>query len=130
MIRFAVIIAVLLFESESAWTSPLPTFDLQATCRRAALLISGSEKSRYRACLSSETDARKEMTKTWSTFKSGAQVMCARTTRIGGSASYVELLTCLQLDQQGAAASLENKKALTLQQRVHPPLTGAAKRSN
>jgi len=47
-------------------------------------------------------------------------------TKIGGAPSYVELLTCLQLDQQGAAASLENKKALTVKPARLPGPASAA----
>lgn len=67
------------------------------------------------------------MIKSWSTFRSDAQTMCAQETRIGGGPSYIELLTCLELDQQGAAASLSNKKALTVQP-VDPARNTAATR--
>jgi len=53
--------------------------------------------------------------------------MCAQETKLGGGPSYVELLTCLELDQQGAAASLSNKKALTVQP-VDPARNTAATR--
>jgi hypothetical protein len=125
MTRFAIILALLLFESGAAWATSPPKFDLQVTCHRGQPPGGGGEKTHYQGCLDDETDAQKEMLKTWSTFKPGAQAMCAQETRIGGTPSYVELLTCLQLDQQGVAAALENKKALTLQ-RFHPPLPGAA----
>jgi hypothetical protein len=35
-------------------------------------------------------------------------------TQIGGAPSYVELLTCLQLDKQAADAARENSKALNM----------------
>jgi hypothetical protein len=83
-------------------------------CRREQVLLD-SPKTHYQGCLRDESDARNEMIKSWATFRLGAQTMCARETKIGGGSSYIELLTCLELDQQGAAASLENKKALTVQ---------------
>jgi hypothetical protein len=124
--RFAPVIALLLLESASAWASPPPTFDAQAICRRQQVLLD-SPKTHYQGCLRDESDARNEMIKSWSTFKPGAQTMCAQETKLGGRPSYVELLTCLELDQQGAAASLENKKALTVQP-VTPARTTAATR--
>jgi hypothetical protein len=114
MIRSAAIFALLLFGSGSAWATPAPKLDVEATCRRGQVLERRNEKTHYQGCLTDETVAQKEMIKTWATFKQGAQAMCTQETKIGGAPSYVELLTCLQLDQQGAAASLENKKALRL----------------
>jgi hypothetical protein len=46
------------------------------------------------------------------TFGSGAQSVCLQETRIGEAPSYVELITCLELDKQAAEASIENRKAL------------------
>lgn len=112
--RFSPVITLLLLESASAWASPPPTFDAQAICRREQVLLD-SQKTHYQGCLRDEFDARKEMIKSWSSFRPGAQTMCAQETKIGGGPSYVELLTCLELDQQGSAASLENKTALTVQ---------------
>jgi hypothetical protein len=126
MRRFVPVIALLVLESGSAWSSPPPTFDAPATCRRGQSLLDGA-KTHYQGCVRDETDAQKEMIKSWSTFRPGAQAMCAQETKIGGAPSYVELLTCLQLDQQGAAASLENKKPLTLQQ-FNPARNAAATR--
>jgi hypothetical protein len=61
-----------------------------------------------------ETEAQTELIKGWATFKPSAQAMCAQETRIGGTPSYVELLTCLQLDQQVQEASRENQGAMSL----------------
>jgi hypothetical protein len=124
--RFAPVLALLLLESASAWASPPPTFDVQAICRREQVLLD-SQKTHYEGCLRDESDARKGMIKSWSSFTTGAQTMCAQETKIGGGPSYVELLTCLELDQQGAAASLENKAALTVQP-VNPARSTAATR--
>ena len=124
--RFTPVIALLFLECASAWARPPPTFDAQATCRREQVLMD-SLKAHYQGCLRDESDARNEMIKSWSTFRSDAQTMCAQETRIGGGPSYVELLTCLELDQRGAAASLSNKKALTVQP-VDPARNTAATR--
>ena len=62
--------------------------------------------------MSDETDAQKELDKTWSTFSAGSRSTCLQETKIGGAPSYVELLTCLQLDKQAKEASRENQKAL------------------
>jgi hypothetical protein len=93
--------------------SLVPKLDVQATCRRAQPLSSG-EKSAYQSCLDDELQAQKELVKKWSTFKSSAQSVCLQETKIGGAPSYVELITCLELDKQAAEAAIENRKALKM----------------
>lgn len=127
MVRFAASMACLLIATVAANAGPPPKLDVQATCRRAQPL-SGGEKSAYQGCLNDELDAQKELVKTWSSFTAGAQSTCVQETRIGGAPSFVELLTCLQLDKQAKEASRENKKALNLPARSAP--SGAAPPAN
>ena len=111
--RFAVIVASLLVATaaSAASTGPPPKLDIKATCQRAQPL-SGGEKSAYQGCLDDELQAQKELAMSWSSFKAGAQKDCVEETKIGGAPSYVELLTCLELDKQAQEAALENKKSL------------------
>jgi hypothetical protein len=90
-----------------------PKLDVKSTCQRAQPLSSG-EKSAYQGCLDDEMQARHELEKSWPKFKASAQKDCVEVTKIGGAPSYVELLTCLELDKQAQEAALENKKALEL----------------
>jgi hypothetical protein len=114
MIRFATIIALLLFEVSSSFAASPPKLDVRATCRRSQPLTGGDEQTAYQGCLRDETDAQKELVKTWSTFKSSAQAICVQETQIGGAPSYVEVLTCLQLDKQASEAAIENEKSLQM----------------
>ncbi|SDR02982.1 hypothetical protein SAMN05444161_1357 [Rhizobiales bacterium GAS191] len=91
----------------------LPKLDIKATCSRAQP-ISGGEKSAYQGCLNDEIEAQKQLSRSWFSFKAGPRGICAQETRIGGAPSYVELLTCLELDKQAAEASAENKKQLKM----------------
>jgi hypothetical protein len=75
----------------------VPKFDVSATCRRA-----GSAKNAYRSCLDDELRAQKELSHKWLSFHAGARARCSREIQIGGSPSYVELLTCLELGQPAA----------------------------
>jgi hypothetical protein len=113
MVRSAAVIAAMLVQTAAALAGPPPKLDVQATCRRAQPL-SGTEKSAYQGCINDETDAQKELIKTWSSFKAGAQTTCVQETKIGGAPSYVELLTCLQLDKQAQDAARENQKSLQM----------------
>jgi hypothetical protein len=61
-------------------------------------------------CINDETDAQRELSRTWFDFKPGSRSTCTQETNIGGAPSYVELLTCLQLDKQAVEAQIENKR--------------------
>ena len=92
----------------------LPKLDIKATCRRAQPLT--GVQSAYQGCINDETDAQRELSRTWFDFKPGPRSTCTQETNIGGSPSYVELLTCLQLDKQAVEAQIENKKQLNVPQ--------------
>jgi hypothetical protein len=111
--RFTVFVALFVLGTLPAVAAGPPKLNIQATCKRAQPLSSG-EKDAYQSCANDENDAQKELVKTWSSFKAAAQSTCVQETMIGGAPSYVELLTCLQLDKQAADAARENAKALTL----------------
>jgi hypothetical protein len=91
----------------------LPKLDIKGTCRRAQPLA-GGEKSAYQGCFDDEVEAQRELSRTWFDFKPRARSTCTQETHIGGAPSYVELLTCLQLDKQAAEAAVENKKQLNM----------------
>jgi LAS superfamily LD-carboxypeptidase LdcB len=113
--RSAAIVGSLLVATaaSAANTTLLPKLDIKGTCQRAQPLSSG-EKSAFQGCLNDESQARQELAESWSSFKAAARKDCVQVTRIGGAASYVELLTCLELDKQAREAALENKKSLEL----------------
>jgi hypothetical protein len=113
MRKLAVFLAISFSGMGLAPASSVPKLDIEATCRRAQPLSAG-EKSAYQSCMNDETEARKELVKTWSTFKPAAQATCVDETKIGGAPSYVELITCLQLDKQAAEAARENQKELKM----------------
>jgi len=112
MCRFAVVIAWLLLAAAPAFASLPPTLDIGATCRRAVPLLGDGDNSPYQGCVQDEAEAQRELVKSWATFTPSAQRICAQETRIGGAPSYVELLTCLQLDQQAREAARENNAAM------------------
>jgi len=89
----------------------LPKLDIRSTCRRAQPLLAGGNGT-YRSCLDDEIEAQKALSHKWFAFKSRTRAICTRDTIIGGAPSFVELLTCLELEQQAAEARLENTKPL------------------
>jgi len=71
----------------------VPKLDITATCRAESALV----QSNTQACMKDEQSAHDQLLQQWATFRPSDRGDCSRTTESGGSSSYVELLTCLQL---------------------------------
>ena len=86
----------------SAASSGVPTVDIAITCRtseKALIAIFGGETQQtFGSCMTSENGARAQIVKNWSSFAAGARQRCVITT--GYMPSYVEWLTCLEMEQQ------------------------------
>jgi hypothetical protein len=86
----------------SAASSGVPTADIATTCRtseKALIAIFGAEtQQNFQSCMNSENEARAQMVKNWRNFPAGARQRCINTT--GYMPSYVEWLTCLEMEQQ------------------------------
>jgi hypothetical protein len=76
-----------------ALAQELPKFDLQKTCG----VVSNGTEGTARGCMASEQDARRDLERRWTSFKPDSRRTCTQETQIGGSPSYVEVLTCLEL---------------------------------
>ena len=98
----------------SAESSGVPTVDIAITCRtseKALIAIFGTEtQQNFQSCMTSENTAREQIVKNWQNFPAGGRQRCVNTT--GYMPSYVEWLTCLEMEQQvnelrkGAATNL------------------------
>jgi hypothetical protein len=78
----------------------VPNFDIARSCKldiaaTAGLTVDQSMKS----CVQNEQQARQQLGKQWSKFPTSARASCAGQESIGGTPSYVSLLTCLQMGQ-------------------------------
>jgi hypothetical protein len=51
-------------------------------------------------CVADEQQALVQLHAQWSQVRSAAKAQCAKETKIGGTPSYVDLLTCLQLAKE------------------------------
>jgi hypothetical protein len=75
-----------------------PNLNVDSSCAAAAQSgVNGRTKD---ACMSEENAARDTLTQKWKDFTGTEQSRCADLVRTGGPASYVELLTCLEMAQQ------------------------------
>jgi hypothetical protein len=78
----------------------VPKFDIARSCKldvaaTAGLAVDQSTKS----CVSDERKARQQLGSRWSKFPASSRASCTSQESIGGTPSYVSLLTCLQLGQ-------------------------------
>ena len=81
----------------------VPTFDVAPSCKAAsAINFSGSQP--YEACMGDEETARKQLVGSWSSYPASERGRCTEEASMGGSASYVELLVCLQMARDVNAA--------------------------
>ena len=75
-----------------------PKLDVESTCKLAQRAqVSISDNASLEGCLRSERSAHDELKKNWSKFPGAAKTQCSQQVTAGGSPSYVELVTCLEL---------------------------------
>jgi hypothetical protein len=72
----------------------VPQFDIARECRDE-----GETKEMLQRCTDDEVQARKQLHAEWMQFSPGAIVQCNGETNIDGTPSYVELLTCLEMER-------------------------------
>jgi hypothetical protein len=86
----------------SAASNGVPTVDIAITCRtseQALIAIFGaSYQQTFESCMTSEKAAREQIVKDWQKFPAGGRQRCVITT--GYMPSYIEWLTCLEMEQQ------------------------------
>lgn len=76
----------------------VPTFDVARSCKLDVAATAGlSVDQSIKSCMSDEKRARQQLTSQWSKFSGSSKAECIPQESIGGTPSYVSLLTCLQL---------------------------------
>jgi hypothetical protein len=78
----------------------VPKFDIARSCKldvaaTAGLAVDQSIKS----CMNDEQKAKRQLASQWSKFPAAGRASCTSEESIGGTPSYVSLLTCLQIGQ-------------------------------
>jgi hypothetical protein len=72
-----------------------PDFNVAQTCRLDLTAAFGQDNGQqYTSCV---RDARQQLQNGWATFPAATRTSCASQESIGGTPSYVSLLTCLQM---------------------------------
>ena len=90
----AVIVAALWANDQAPAADRIPAFDILRNCS-AEVASAGTEK--IADCTKDETDARNKLDKSWPQFGASDKHACVGESSIGGTQSYVELLTCLEM---------------------------------
>jgi hypothetical protein len=72
----------------------VPKFDIARECQ----FESGSKQEQKR-CATDETQARDTLQTEWIQFTPSAKTLCNQETSSGGTSSYVEFLTCLEMER-------------------------------
>jgi hypothetical protein len=85
-------IAILATLSPIHVSDTMPTFDIVRECR-----YEGGSAANVEQCSQDETAALAQLTTEWAQFAVTDRKTCMVTTTTGGFASYVELLTCLEM---------------------------------
>ena len=77
----------------------VPTFDIARSCKLDVAATGLSVDQSIKSCVNDERKARQQLTSQWSKFSASSKAECIPQESIGGTPSYVSLLTCLQLGQ-------------------------------
>lgn len=88
----------------------VPKLDTDSSCRSAAA-SSAMVNRNEDVCKRDEQDARGKLEQQWSQYTPTQRSRCESLVRLGGSPSYVELLTCLEM--ASAASKLPPADKLT-----------------
>jgi hypothetical protein len=83
-----------------AQAADVPTLDVSRTCK--PLTGDRSVQIDTDRCFKSEQEARDQLTREWANFPAADRGLCTQTATMGGTASYVELITCLEMKRDVA----------------------------
>jgi hypothetical protein len=77
----------------------VPVFDVSRSCKLDAAATTGlSVDQSLKNCVNDENRAQRQLMSQWSKFSSSSKAQCIPLETIGGTPSYVSLLTCLQMN--------------------------------
>src|SRR5215471_10826628 len=100
--RIALIATSLGLQTATALADSPPKLDVAPSCAAAArgAISAGRDKD---ACLADEHSAEGVLSQNWSKYNAADKTQCVGNVRTGGPASYVELLSCLEIMRDAKA---------------------------
>jgi len=93
ILALAAIVPAFAIDPAGAADKP-PVFDIARNCKEETASAGITDPE---ACSRDETQAKNQLAKGWSSYSASQKKQCIAESSIGGSKSYVELLTCLEL---------------------------------
>lgn len=77
----------------------VPQLDVAQSCHSVGTssLIPSAATRNAQSCEQDERDAHNKLEQVWTTYSVSERERCTRISTLGGSPSYVELLTCLEI---------------------------------
>jgi hypothetical protein len=112
-------IAIMVTLSPIAVSDSVPQFDIVRECR-----LEDGETATLDRCSQDETAALSELKTQWEKFSSVDRKTCMATTTVGGFASYVDLLTCLEMARDVANENNNPQDSRTGSGPARPDRTG------
>ena len=106
----------------------VPDLNVKGSCADAQKFSSGVDKNNaYKGCMQDEMAAKDQLAKRWSQFKPKDRSDCVEQAR-EPSPSYVEVLTCLEMDSDAMrnAPKVDGKPVPQIGGPVAPGLNGGA----
>ena len=77
----------------------VPVFDVSRSCKLDVAATTGlSVEQSLKNCVNDENRAKQQLVSQWSKFSASSRSQCIPLESIGGTPSYVSLLTCLQMN--------------------------------
>jgi len=104
-----VVLAAASLTATAAYGADVPTLDVSKTCKPIAndrSLAIDTDR-----CFRTEKAAREQLTREWENFPVADRGLCTQTASMGGAASYVELITCLEMKRD--VAKLPDRTMMT-----------------
>jgi hypothetical protein len=98
----------------------VPVLNFEPLCREAATGNLGI-KEEFETCAKQEGAARDALAKQWSEFNAADRARCVRASATNGAASYVEVLTCLELDRDAKKLHQPGDAAIAAPEPAHGP---------
>jgi hypothetical protein len=95
-VRIALVAMTLGAQTALALADSAPTLNVGPSCEAAArgAIVIGRDKA---ACMGDENAALDVLKKNWSQYNAADKIQCVGNVKQGGPASYVELLSCLEI---------------------------------
>jgi hypothetical protein len=94
----------------AATAQQIPRFDIAATCKNAQPLLT-EDRDPVQSCIHDETEAEQQLQGIWNRSAAANRQTCVAETRIAGSPSYVDLLSCLEMFESAGSTAPQGLQA-------------------